>query len=507
MTIGIQDSRQAVASIVTTLRGKGVKLWSDNGELRFRARKGVMSADEIALLAEERERIVEYLESAESVLQPRQHRGPVPLTYASAALWDSGRRPQRPPIRQIASATRLQGRLHLDVLRESLAEVVRRHEALRTRIVVIDGSPMQDIVDSAPCDLRVIDVTSLSPEQREQEVRASMRSLILEPFRFDVGPLLGVQLAKLGDEEHVLMVAHEHMISDALSLNIFLRDLLKVYARSLSHGATEPPPVTIQFADYAAWQRRIEKSWLAEHAEHWHRILAYPTARLPTTIETATESRPGWSNVSALISIEQKLALRNWCQSNGTTLAMSALTAFAALVLRSCNTQEGLLRCVTDGRTHPEIENTIGNFAAPMYLRISLEQRGTFLDLLTHLTREYYDAYRHCDLYYLQSTLPRGEAMRTPIFNWIPQEPMAESTLLRGSPDAISCSNVAFDNPLYETFTMDSDPILLLHDRSEDLAIELHYARNRFSAESMERFVQGFIAVIDEMVARPAQAI
>jgi non-ribosomal peptide synthetase component F len=211
--------------------------------------------------------------------------------------------------------------------------------------------------------------------------------------------------------------------------------------------------------------------------------------------------------VSALIPSERKLALRNWCQSHGTTPALFALTAFAALVLRWCAAREGVLRCITDGRTHPEVQDTIGFFAAPLYLHVALGACGTFLDLLTHLTHEYCDAYAHADLCYLQSTLPRSEAMRTPVFNWIPSEPKVEPVLLQGSADALACSNVEFDNPLYESFAMDSDPIMLVHDRSEDLAVELLYPRARFSAESMEHFVRCFMSVVDTMLEQPEQMV
>lgn len=471
-----------------------------------------MTPDELLSLRDQRKQIVALLDvtdqsAACTALRPRPPNVPVPLTRTQTVFWDSGRRMQRTPIRQIASATRLCGRLHLGALRASLTEVLRRHEALRARIVEVDGVPVQDIAESSLCDLRTVDLSALPALQREQEMKTAIRSLILEPFRFDIGPLAAVQLVKLRDEEHLLIVALEHMISDAYSLNVLLRDLLAVYARSLDQRAPAPLPVAIQHADYAVWQRLTEESWVAEHQGHWQRVLDYPAVRFPGPHDAAINCLPGWEIESTLIRSDQKLALRNWCQSRGTTLAMGVLTAYSAAVLRWCGVHKGVLRCVTDGRALPEVQNTIGVFAAPMYLRAAHVEGDSFLDFLGHLTWEYCEAYRHADLYYLQSTLPRSEHMRTPIFNWIPEEPKLESPLLRGSPDVLACSSVEFDNPLYELFAMDSDPILLLYDRSDDLFMELLYPRSRFGAASMQRFVHSLLLVINSMLERPEQAV
>jgi hypothetical protein len=505
-------SHTPAAAIVAALRAKGVRLWVENGELRYRAPKHTMTNDELLRLQAERQQIVALLDMAEHssavpALRPRSYGERVPLTYAQTTLWDSGRRLQRKPIRQIASATRLCGRLQVDLLRASVIEVQRRHEALRARIVLVDGKAVQDIAHETLCEMQLIDLSTLPAGAREQELRAAIRSLILEPFRFDVGPLLAVRLVKLRDAEHVLIVAIEHVISDAYSLNIVLRDLFAFYAGSFDLRMRPAAPVLIQHPDYAVWQQRVAAEWVAEHKEYWRRVLEYPAVRFPGAQDAMSGARSGWEITSARIREQLRDALRRWCQAQATTLAMSALVAYVAVVFRWCGVRKGVLRCITDGRVQPELRDAIGNFAAPMYLPVALTEGGSFLDLLAHLTHEYCEAYRHTDLYYLQSTMPKCEVMRTPIFNWIPQEPRLESTLLPGSPDMLTCSDVEFDNPVYESFAMDSDPILLLHDRSSYVALELLWPRSRFKAAAMERFVQSLLSTIHEMIERPERAI
>jgi Condensation domain/TubC N-terminal docking domain len=509
---GRQESRKDIPGIVAALYAKGVKLWSENGKLRYKARKGALTDDELAYLRAEREQIVGFLErvgrgTSEFKLQRRESGHLAPLTYAQMAYWDSGRRTRRAPIRQIASATRLRGRLRTSLLCESFAEILRRHEALRTRIVLIDGVPMQDIAQTLPCDLRVVDLTAELPTVREQEVGRLLRALILEPFRLDTGPLFAVQLARLRDDEHVLMLALEHMISDAYSLNLLLRDLLAIYAQALSRTAPALRPVCVQLADYAVWQSNVEESWSKDHADYWRQLLEAPAFRLQAPRDAAISGGAGWGVVSSRITRELKLELRNWCRVRATTFAMGLLTAYAALVLRSCGACGGVFRCVTDGRTQPEIQDTIGCFAAPMYLRLRLDEHESFLDLLSHLTEEYCEAYRHADFHYLQVRASRCEPMRTTIFNWIPREPKFDTSVLEGTPDALVCSDVRFFNPLYDGFTMDADPIVLLHDTDDEIQIELLFPRDQFTASVMQTFIDDFLAVIEALLNRPEQKI
>jgi hypothetical protein len=263
------------AGFITHLRQKGVSLWLDQGRLRYRTLRGALTAEEIRVLKSSARHIVTLLASSpdperENCEPQTLHcRSSAPLTFSQLEHWQSNELSERSAVRQLASALRLLGRLDVAVLANSLDRIVRRHDALRTRIILVDGIPQQKISEHNGCEPRVHDLSMLSQNARDMRLAELIEQLILEPIDVSVGPLLGVDVARLGSEEHVVMVAMEHSISDAVSLQIFIDELFTCYQR-LSQGL-EPslPAVGVQYPSYAHWVRETHEQWLHQHWAYW----------------------------------------------------------------------------------------------------------------------------------------------------------------------------------------------------------------------------------------------
>lgn len=503
-----------ITDVLGSVRKKGVRLWSENGQLHYKAPKGALTQEEIERLRISKSQIVSLLEkatdaeTAEPRLGPLPRRDRAPLAFSQLAHWHLYQLSERRAIRQIASATRLRGRLDVDALQKSVAEIVRRHDALRARIVVLDGVPMQEIAGSGGYELRVDDLTALSERFREVEVKRLIEELILEPIDVAVGPLLGVRLLRLHDDEHVLILAMEHMISDAFSMGILLRDLFTAYTQALRGRAYSLPAISIQFAEYASRQRSTQRSWIEKHGTYWNEHLARcQRLRFPEDRSLQTASRLGWGTAPFQIGRSLKAELRDWCRLRRTTLVMSVFTAFVGLVLRWCNTSESVIRYQSDGRISPEIENTIGFFASVLYLRIALREDDSFVDLMNRVTEEYCKAYEHADFCYMAAQVPRPGFTRNTVFNWIPQGSKVDFSDLDGSEDAFICSPIPFAHPMLKKLELDHEPGILLYDTDEEVVGYVYFPLNRFSTDTMERFACAFLKFIEALLRRPESRV
>lgn len=505
-----QESRDRLADVLESVRNKGVRLWSEHGQLRYKALKGALAKEEIEELRASRGQIVALLEktpdgeTAEPRLEPRRLIGCVPLTFSQLAHWHSYQLSERRGLRMVASAVRLRGRLDVGALQKSVNEIFRRHDALRTRIVVCDGIPVQEIDESGDCEIKVDDLTTLSKNVREIEVQRLIDQLILEPIDVAVGPLSGIRLLRLCDDEHVLIVGLEHIISDGFSLNILFREIFIAYMQALRGRDFSLPAIPIQFADYAVWQRNAEKSWIEKNGAYWNEHLTgCRRLRFPDDKSLPTTNPLGWRTVRFQIGRDLKVKLREWCRLKQTTLVMSVFTAYVGLVLRWCDASDAVFQFQIDGRVSPEIENTIGYFASALPLRVELLEEDSFFDLMKRLTDEYCTAYEHADFSYLEAQVPRPEFTRNTCFNWLPQSPKFGLSVSGGFEDVITCSPVPFENPMQKSLERDTEPMIGFVDTDEEIGGVVVFPLNRFSVETMERFGRNLLVFLRALLRHP----
>lgn len=504
-----QEFMERIFGVLESLRKKRVRLWSENGRLHYRAPKGALTQEEIECLRNSRGQMVALLQDSESettepgfVSRPRLCRAP--MAFSQLAHWHTYRLGERRAIRQIASATRLRGPLNVDALQRSVAEIVTRHDTLRTRIVVLDGIPVQEISEEGNSEIRMGDLSDLSESLREVEIARILEQHILEPIDVAVGPLFGLALLKLRDDEHVLIVVMEHIISDAFSMSILLRDLFTAYTHALDGNSVALPAIPIQFADYALRQKTAKKSWMEKHGAYWSQCAAgCPRVRFPEDRSSTADAPLGWEAVNFRIDQELKAELREWCRLKRTTLVMGVFTAYVAVVLRWCNASESMIRYQSDGRVSPDMENTIGFFASVLYLRIKLLESDSFIELMSRVTDEYCKAYECADFSCMAARVPRPEFTRNTAFNWIPQGSKVDFSSLERSQDAIECTPIRFKNPMLRTLELDIEPYVLLFDTEDGVVGEVHFPLNRFSVGAMERFGRNFLAFLNRLLRQP----
>jgi hypothetical protein len=396
----------------------------------------------------------------------------------------------------------LSGLLNLDALAEGVTAVINRHDALRTRIVAEEGVPTQVIGRDCHCEVPRTSLQSLPESLRERAILRRLEELILEPVDLSAGPLWGARLLTLADTEHVLILGVEHIVADALSLDILVREIFTAYAQ-LAHGKTPAlPPVDLQFSEYAVHQQNKQGTWLRKHGAYWDEHLR-GCSRIRLPAEPEARDRQGWGTVPICIDRQLRTDLHEWCRSMRTSPSLAVFTAYAALLLRWYAVPEAIIRYQGSGRSEPGIQHAVGFFASRLYLRLRLQPGDRFAHLLERVTEEYCNAYEHDDWGYLETRKPTPECASNPFFNWIPQGGAARfGAGSDPAPDLVARA-IPFANPWFRNLDWDNEPMTLLYDQEDTLHGGIYFSRRGLSDHTMQQFAGSLVSFVGCLARHP----
>jgi hypothetical protein len=298
-------------------------------------------------------------------------------------------------------AWRLRGKLDFSIFRRCLSEIVRRHEALRTVFPAANGLPSQVILPPTPVLVHVSDLTNLPPEERDPEAGRVLAAAAERSFDLTNGPLLRAQLLRIHEDEHVLLLTVHHAVFDGWSMGVFWREFATLY-RAFRDGKPSPlAELPIQYADFAAWQRRhLEGPVRTYHLAFWKKQLegCLPSLDLPTD-RPRTEMRSRQSRKMTLHTTPAVYeSLKLLCQREGVSLFMVLLAAFNVLLHRLSGQDDILVGTPIAGRNRTEFEGMIGLFVNTVVVRTRLSGEGSFRDLLGQVRNTVLDAYGHQDM-------------------------------------------------------------------------------------------------------------
>jgi len=435
-----------------------------------------------------------------------------PMAQPQEWWWNLTQVDKNRSTRNLSTAVRVSGPLQVEALQHCFAELYRRHEALRTRIV-----DRQQLVEAAGhYELPVITLGEATLGEREAAAAFVFAQVCDELLDVASDALFAARLLKLDEDDHVLIIALDHLIADASSMLVILRDVWTMYAQ-LEAGrplglSTQP----LQSADYAVWQQQNRAVWLANHGSFWEEQLrGAERIRLFSAEEASHDSHRGFSAAPFDFGAATTTGLRELSRRERTTLAMTVLTAWVALVARKCNTEDVVVPFLSVGRPGPEVEHTVGCFASPLYLRFPVQAEDTFLELLERVTTVYGAAFERDDLGHIGSLVPRPECTYNSCFNWHPKEfhldPVTflisiDSSEIEGMSDALTLR--AFDVPEpsaaeSDDMVWDDEPGLFLVETPDTVAGLLLYRVERVAASAAESLAQRFVRVAESMVAAP----
>ncbi|WP_314413681.1 non-ribosomal peptide synthetase [Streptomyces sp. DSM 40484] len=409
---------------------------------------------------------------------------PLPLSFAQQRLWFLDQLEPGSPEYNMSTRLRLTGDVDVTALRAALDAVVVRHEVLRTRLVAdAEGVPHQLVDPPAPLPLRRLDVSD------GDDPRGDAEALIIEealtPFDLAQGPLVRATLVRLAPDEHVLALSMHHVAFDEWSDRVLQRELLALY-EAFRAGEPDPlPPLALQYADFAAWQRNwLTGEVLDSQVDYWRANLAgVPVLDLPTDRPRRPVRSTDGSVARFSVPAETADALRRLSREHGTTMFMTLLAAFDVLLARYADTEDVAVGTPVANRNRAETEDLIGFFVNTLVMRTDLSGDPSFTEVLRRVRETALGAYAHQDLPFEQlvdDLVVERDRSRTPLF----QALFGYTTEGRGGPSVPGSRPVKFD---------------LMVNLGEDegaLAGEIQYSTALFDAGTIERMAGHLVTLL-----------
>jgi amino acid adenylation domain-containing protein len=445
-----------------------------------------------------------------SVRTPGQ---PVPLSFGQERMWFVDQLQPGSPAYNMPVILPLQGVVSVPVLEQCLTEIVRRHEALRTTFAMRDGTPMQIIHAPGPVVVSVADVSQLPHAAgRDAELQRLLAAEIQRGFDLEKGPLLRATLVRLtaGDKpEHMFVCVMHHIISDAWSLSVFMRELGALYA-AFSVGRPSPlPELPIQYGDFALWQRETLKGQrLADLLSHWKEKLKGAPLFLKLPVDrprSGSHSQQG-SVYSFTLPAELCGELRALGERARTTMFMTTLAAFNVLLSLYTAVDDLIVGTPIANRSRSELEPVIGFFLNTLPLRTRLEGDPTFLELLEHVREETLDAYAHQDLPFemlVEAIRPERSLSVHPIF-----QVMFVMQSALGAGGAAGPAGPAGNDPAaVPTGKSRFDLTLSLVESEHSIAGSIEYSTELFDASTMQRMAGHFAVLLADIARDPTKRL
>jgi acyl carrier protein len=441
------------------------------------------------------------------------------LSFAQEPMWFLDQLVPGNPFYNLPSAYRLSGPLDVVALERALTEIVGRHEVLRTRFPASHGRPHQRIATPGPVVVPRHDLRGPPPQEVEREARRRAAAEAGGPFDLATGPVLRGRLLRLASEEHVLLLTLHHIVADGWSTAVLRGELAALYG-AFCRGAPSPLAApAVQYADFAAWQRRwLQGDTLVRALDRWQARLdgAPPALEIP-----GDRPRPSWPSYRGamepfVVPPPAVGALQALARSRGATLYMALLAGFQVLLGRVTATEDVVVGGTTAGRPRAELEDLIGLFVNQVALRTDLSGDPSFVEVLDRVRRTALDGFDDQDTPFdkvVERLNPRRDPSRSPVvqvaFEYQEHVPLPDGlgggvawTDLGGHTGAAYGAVDGVGVPARLDVEM-----FVTGTAGGALDGTLVYATDLFDASTMARLAAGYVRVLESVVADPARRI
>ena len=432
--------------------------------------------------------------------------GPLPLSYGQQQLWFLEQLESGTAAYVFTNAVHLNGPLNVKALEQALNLIIKRHAILRTRHTSDNGRPAQVIMPELELALHVDDLRSLAGPEKESKAEALTRLEGQTPFDIANEALIRVKLLRLEDRRYTMLLTLHHIVYDGWSLAIFFRELGDGY-RAYADGKTPAlPELSIQYADYAKWQRdRIHNETSAGQLEYWKKKLggALPVLSLPTDRPRPSVQRYNGALQPLALPVPLMAALAEFSQREGGTVFMTLLTAFKVLLRRYSNQDDIIVGSPVAGRTRPETEALIGFFVNTLVLRTDCSNDPTFRNLLSQVRETSLGAFSHQEVPFeklVEALHPARDLSYNPIYQVM--------FALQNTPaPSGAIGDLCMRLEEVDSSTSLFDLTLSLWETAEGLKGWFEYSTDLFDRDTIVRMGEHFRSLLEGILADPEQRI
>ncbi|WP_460972598.1 amino acid adenylation domain-containing protein, partial [Prescottella soli] len=429
----------------------------------------------------------------------------VPLSLAQQRMWFLNRFDTASAVNNIVVAIRLSGALDVEALRGAVADVVERHEALRTVFPEHDGAAHQVIL---PADAAAVELDAVPVD--ESDIAAAVAETISRGFDVTAEVPLRVRLLAVAPTEHVLVVVVHHISADGFSMGPLTRDIVTAYAARSAGAAPAWAPLAVQYADYALWQREVlgseddPESLIARQVDYWRGALADLPDRLDLPADRPRPVVATNAGASYRFSIDADLSSRLdvVAREHGATTFMVVHAALSVLLARLSGTSDIAIGTPVAGRGEAATGDLIGMFVNTLVLRAEVSGERSFADLLTAVRASDLEAFTHADVPFerlVEVLSPARSQARHPLFQVVlSYQNMDRTELVLGD---LTVAGVDFDAAVAK-FDL---AVTLAESESESgtggLDVDLTYATDLFDESTMRTFADRFVRVLAAVAA------
>jgi amino acid adenylation domain-containing protein len=419
----------SIVEFLSDLRSLGVELKVHGGKLHLNAPKGVLTPSLRAELTARKEEILVFLKAAgaesrstTSKIPSYPRGGYFPLSFSQERLWFLDQLEPGNHAYNMPAAIRIKGRLNRTCMEQALNEILARHEVLRTNFDTVDSQPVQIIAPKKRIPLVIKDLSGLPPEGQSAETGKLTEEEAKRPFDLRTDLLVRATLLVLNEQEYIFLLTLHHIVSDGWSISIFAREFRILYNAFLNGEITPLPPLPIQYADFARWQREwLQGDRLSNQLEYWKQQLNGELPQLEALLDKprspAQSIQSGEANLELPASLTR--ALSQLSQEEDATLFMTLLAGFKILLHRHTGLEDIIVGSPIAGRNQVETENLIGFFLNTLALRTDVSGNPSFRELIRRVKKVAMDAYSHQDIPFeklLVELQPERDLSRSPIF-------------------------------------------------------------------------------------------
>ena len=427
-----------------------------------------------------------------------------PLTFAQQRLWFLEQLEPHATAYLIPWSIRMNGTLNVSALRDSLNEIVRRHEILRTTFSSVDGQPTQVVAPSVYIPLPVVDLSEFT--EREKEAQQLAAAEAQTPFDLKTGPLVRAQLLRLAAEDHILLLTMHHIMFDGWSRRILVRELATLYEAYRGGKLSPLRDLNLQYADYAVWQRNnLQGQILERQLAYWRAQLAGAPASLDLPTDQPRPAVQTFRGAAKLFTFSKTLSeqLNALSRQQTATLFMTLLAGFQALLSRWSGQEDIVVGAPIANRNRTEIEDLIGLFANTLVLRTDVSGNPSFRALLGRVKEVALGGYAHQDMPFeklVEELRPERSLSHNPLFQvmFSLQNATRRDFELPGLKLKLQGSG---------TGTAKFDISLFMVERHEGFRGRVEYNTDLFDDATIDRLLGHFQVLLEGAVANPDQPV
>jgi amino acid adenylation domain-containing protein len=440
------------------------------------------------------------------LVKPVSREKPLPLSFAQQRLWFIDQLEGENGVYNVPFFWQISGILNINALEKAILEIIHRHEILRTSFSIVNESPIQIIHTQPELKIEILDWEQVAEKDKFSKAKHLATAELQKPYDLAKAPLLRVKLLKLADKSHLLLLVIHHIVCDGWSMDIFRKELFTLYTAFCNGESSSLPPLSLQYADFAHWQRSyLQGENLNKQLNYWQQQLAEinPLLELPTDYQRpSVQSFKGRSEFLEIdLNLTQKL--KRLSQESGTTLFMTLLAVFALLLSRYSNQNDIVVGSAIANRNRQEIEPLIGFFVNTLALRTNLQGNPSFRELLQRVKQVTLDAYDHQDLPFEKLIDELGlerSLAHHPLFQ-------VAFGLQSGTPEKIELPGLTLTRFEWENTTTFFDLSLIFRETPQGLTGEWEYATDLFADATIQRMKEHFAVLLKQITDNPHQSI